>query len=148
MSCMFKISEAGSLALHTMGLLAANNERMFSTRQIASSLDASEAHLSKILQRLTKAGFVASTRGPAGGFKIAKPCKEITLLQIYELIEGPLETNGCLFSKPVCNGLACILGDLLKSTHERAKQYLSTTKLSDVAAQCSFKAPVPEAKGK
>ena len=141
---MFRISEAGSLALHTMGLLAVNNDRIFSTRDIASSLSASEAHLSKVLQRLTKGGFVTPTRGPAGGFRIAKSTKKVTLLQIYELIEGPLETGKCLFEKPVCSSIACIFGDLIKSTNEHAREYLSKTKLSDIASRCSFKASVPE----
>jgi len=141
---MLRISEAGSLAMHTMGLLAENNDRIFTTRDIASSLSASEAHLSKVLQRLARGGFVASTRGPTGGFRIAKPIKKITLLQIYELIEGPLETDSCLFERPVCNSTACIFGDLIRSTNEHAKQYLSKTKLSDIAGRCSFKTSIPE----
>jgi DNA-binding IscR family transcriptional regulator len=64
MSNILKISEAASLALHTTVILAANPNRLVSTKKLASQLHASEAHLSKVLQRLEKADIVNSTRGP------------------------------------------------------------------------------------
>ncbi len=139
MSCMFRISEAGSLALHTMGFLAANSDRTFSTRQIASSLGVSGAHLSKVLQRLAKTGFVNSTRGPTGGFSMKEADKKTTLLQVYEAIEGPLRTDDCLFDKPVCSGPNCIFGDLLTSVNKRTREYLSETTLADIAGKCTIR---------
>lgn len=144
MSCMLRISEAGSLALHTMGFLAANTDRTFSTKQIASSLDVSGAHLSKVLQRLAKAGLVSSARGPAGGFTMRDADKKNTLLQVYEAIEGPLKTDVCLFDKPVCNGPDCIFGDLLTSVNERTREYLSETTLADIAGKCTIRVAAGE----
>lgn len=132
MSNVLKISEAASLAMHTMGLLAAKPDRMLSTKEIASVLGASEAHLSKVLQRLSRGGFVRSIRGPKGGFTLGKESDEIFLLEVYESIEGPLLSSNCLLSEPVCDGTECILGGLLKTVNKEVKEYMSKTKVSDL----------------
>jgi Rrf2 family protein len=127
---VFKISEAASLALHSAAYLADNSKRVVQTREIASALDASEAHLAKVLQRLTKAGIVKPVRGPKGGFKIAKPAAKISLLDVYKAIEGSPDVKQCLFDSPICNGNKCILGGLLKNINSQVKQRLAKTKLS------------------
>ena len=129
---MLRISEATALALHTMTYLARNVEEPVSTREIAAALHASEAHLAKVLQRLAKAGLVTSQRGPGGGFLLACPGTEITLLKVYETVEGPLRESHCLFQTPVCDGTGCIMGDLLARTQQQVRSYLSKTRLADL----------------
>lgn len=131
MNNFFKISEAASLALHTMALLASETDRVISVRESASFLDVSEAHLAKVLQRLSQAGFVDSTRGPKGGFYLAKSPEDITLLDIYEVIEGKIEARDCLLHRPICKNGKCIFGDLLKSMREDIVDHLSKTSLSE-----------------
>ncbi|MCK4620269.1 MAG: Rrf2 family transcriptional regulator, partial [Desulfobacterales bacterium] len=67
MSNIIKISEAASMAIHAMVFLASESGRIVPSREIATTLRSSEAHLSKVMQRLAKAGLVSSTRGPKGG---------------------------------------------------------------------------------
>ena len=132
MSSVLKISEAASLALHSTVLLAANPGEMISTRDIAYRLHVSEAHLSKVLQRLARDGLVRSIRGPKGGFRLGKPAHEITLLHVYESIEGPLIPSKCLFENSICTGSMCILGGLLETVDRQVRDYLAKTKLSDL----------------
>ena len=132
MADTLKISEAASLAMHTMALLAEDPERVLSTHQIATTLDASEAHLSKVLQRLAKAGLVTSIRGPRGGFLPAKRVDDVTLLEVYESIEGPITPKTCLLNRRICKGDGCILGDLLVRVNREVRDYLSGTKLSEL----------------
>lgn len=47
-------------------------------------------YLEQIFQRLRRAGIVASKRGPGGGYSLARPPGDITLLQVVEAVEGPL----------------------------------------------------------
>lgn len=133
MNNMLRISEAASLALHATTLLAANCNRPLSTKEIAAKLRASEAHLSKVLQRLGKVGLVDSTRGPKGGFCLAKAADDISLLEVYEAIEGPLQDSVCLLGEPVCQGEECILGGLLEMVNQQAREHLGGTFLSDLA---------------
>jgi Rrf2 family protein len=128
MSGVVKFSEAASLALHTMGLLAAGPEPARTTHEMAERLDVSENHLAKVLQRLGKAGLVASARGPSGGFHLLRPPGEVTLLEVYEAIEGPLGVSACLFAAARCNG-ECILGGLLADVGEQIRSRLAATRL-------------------
>ncbi|MCF8044104.1 MAG: Rrf2 family transcriptional regulator, partial [Desulfarculaceae bacterium] len=72
MQQLLKISEAASLALHTMGLLASRPGEQVPTRELAARLKVSEAHLAKVMQRLGRAGLVRSQRGPKGGFALER----------------------------------------------------------------------------
>ena len=132
MANLLKVSEAASLGLHIMALLAAEPEKLVSVREAATALDVSEAHLAKVMQRLAKAGLVESIRGPRGGFLLARSPGEITLLEVYEAIEGPIIVRQCLFSTRLCDGKKCIFGGMLQSIDAQAKQYLADTKLSAV----------------
>jgi len=136
MSSVVHVSEAASLALHTLTLLAAAPMRVFTTKQIASSLHASEAHLSKVLQRLGKVGLVRSARGPKGGFMLGKAAEAITLLETYESIDGPLQPKTCLLRTPVCkNSGQCVLGGLLESVYKQVRECLAGARVSDLAGQ-------------
>ena len=132
MAKVLRISEAASLALHAMVLLAGKPERRWSTGQLADHLDASGYHLSKVMQRLAHVGLVSSRRGPKGGFTLAQPAHRISLLQIYEAIEGPLTAKDCLLGRPICGFRKCILGGLVGQLSRRIRDYLAGRKLSQL----------------
>ena len=131
MADLIRMSEATALALHTM-TVAADRDEPTSTALIAEALCASKAHLSKVLQQLARAGLLQSKRGPNGGYVLAKPASEIRLLDVYEALEGPFRTDGCLFAEPVCRHTACILGDLVERMRNEALDHLRSTTLRDV----------------
>ena len=133
MSKILNISEATALALHAVVYLEAHNNRKVSTREIAEEFHASEAHLSKVMQRLVKAGMVNSVRGPKGGFEVGKPTEEISLLQLYELFEGPVSDTICLFGESVCGLDNCIIGDLLSNVNNHVIEYMTKTSLKKIA---------------
>jgi Rrf2 family protein len=132
MANALRISEATSLALHTTVLLAAHSDGLLSTREIAATLGVSEAHLSKVLQRLGRVGLVKSIRGPRGGFRLGKPGDKITLLDVYQAIEGRLAAHACLLGARVCRGEQCVLGGLLGAVNKQLKDYLAQTRLSEL----------------
>lgn len=129
MTNMLKISEAASLALHAMVLLAARSGQWLTTPEIVATLKVSQAHLSKVMQRLGRAGLVKAVRGPKGGFQLGKPAGEITLLEVYEAIDGPVQISGCLYSTAICNSKQCIFGDLIRSVDQQVRDYLAQTTL-------------------
>jgi len=59
--------------------------------------------LLKILRLLTQAGIVESFRGIGGGYSLARPPAEITMLDVIEAIEGTIEINRCLISPGECS---------------------------------------------
>ncbi len=132
MANFFKISEAASLAIHAMLCISETPDRRVSIKEIVSRFKVSENHLAKVLQRLARVGLVRSTRGPKGGFMLAKPPEEIALLDVFEAIEGPLTTGCCLFGTPVCGRKACVFGGLVQSSITRIRDHMAETKLSNL----------------
>ena len=128
----FRISQAASLALHAMALLASRRGGTLSTGEMARRLGASEAHLSKVLQRLLRAGLLASSRGPKGGFSFPKGDEGVSLLEVYECIEGPFEPQECLLGEPACGGRECVLGRVLERVNRDVRDYLARTRVGDL----------------
>jgi len=58
-------------------------------REIAEAHSIPERYLVQILLQLKGAGLVASTRGAAGGYKLARPAEEISLGEVLTAIDGP-----------------------------------------------------------
>ena len=129
------ISEAASLAIHALAYLANQGDSQpISTGKVAESFGFSEAHLSKVFQRLNKSGFLRSVRGPRGGFVLAREPESITLLSIYEAIDGPISRHGpCLLHKTECEFGACVFGQLLEAIPKQIEGHLSGTTLADIA---------------
>ena len=132
MAKLFRASEAANLALHAMALLATSQDKLIQTKEMASILKASEAHLAKIMLLLQHAGLVKATRGPAGGFKLTKNPAKVSLKQIYQAIEGPMVIEKCIFSVPVCGGKKCILSRFFKSINRQVAGKLAKTNLAEI----------------
>lgn len=130
-SSVLKISEAASIALHAMIELAKNEYKLSSVKDIAAKLDVSANHLSKVLQRLNKAGYIESIKGFNGGFKLLADPEKLSFLEIFELFDGKLKDSSCVLSKDGCGGDECIFGDLILSITDQVKEKFENTKLSD-----------------
>ncbi len=131
MNSILKVSDACSLALHSMIVLASNHNRLLSVKEIASQLGVSANHLSKVMQRLSKSGLVTSIKGLNGGFKIAQDPKGVSFMNIYEAIEGEFKPNNCLLGNPKCLGnSACNMGPLVTSINQQIEDYFLNTRLS------------------
>jgi len=137
MPCALKISEAASLAMHALGYLANCEDGPVTSREIAKRFRISEAHLSKVLQRLVKVELLRSVRGPRGGFTLIRSPESVTLLEIFEAIEGRFEPSQCLLSSSICDGDDCILGKIVVDANTMLRARLEETTLIDVGAVVS-----------
>ncbi len=131
MSSLVHIPEALSLAFHSLGLMASQKE-LVSTHYLALKTSGSEAHLAKVLQRLAKVDFVRSVRGPRGGFALARPASEITLLEIYQTLEGPLKADGCILNRKNCPFQQCLFGGFLEKMVGDFREFLARQTLVDL----------------
>jgi Rrf2 family protein len=136
------------MAMHAMGLLALRPDEPRSSKAIAACFHISDAHLSKIMQRLVKVGLLRSIRGPKGGFTLAKAPDQITLMDVFTAIEGPVETARCPFSLPRCDGKTCVLGDVIYQANRMLVEHLRSTdlkKISKVFLDGRLELPFPAA---
>ena len=69
MSRILRLSEAASIAVHGM-ILVARSDKLVNVNTIAELTSSSRHHVAKVFQRLVKENFIASNRGPSGGFSL------------------------------------------------------------------------------
>lgn len=131
MSRLVHISEAASLAIHSLALIASSKERL-NARRIADILHVSQNHLAKILQVLAKNEYLASNRGPGGGFILKKNASEVSMLEVYQLIEGNVDCQFCGITENTCPFITCIFGGKPDKLTNEFVEYLNTTKISDL----------------
>lgn len=76
------------------------------TKEIAARRAIPEKLLPQIISALNRQGWVEGTRGPSGGVRLAVEPSSITVLDVLELIEGPLALNSCLSADSPCPSAA------------------------------------------
>jgi len=142
MPTIIQISEATSIALHSMVLIARARGTNITVKEIVSATGFSHAHSSKVLQQLVRAGLLRSTRGPKGGFLLSRPAAEITLLAIWEAMEGSLDISTCIVGRNPhgCPFDGCILGELPRRLSEQFRGYLGSRTLAFVVEDIAGKA--------
>ena len=92
-----KVSTKGRYALRIMIDLAQHNDgEAVSLKDIARRQEVSAKYLELIIAILNKAGFVQSTRGKSGGYRLAKAPADYTVGSILKLTEGSLAPVACL----------------------------------------------------
>lgn len=133
MATILRISDATALAFHALARLALAEEGRQSATRMAADLKVSEAHLAKVLQRLARAGLVKSTRGPGGGFVLGRPAGGIRMMEVYTAVEGAFREDECLLGRARCGRRGCLLGQLVRRVNREVRDYLESTRLSDVA---------------
>ena len=124
------MSEAASIGIHSMVLIARNKTGINAVK-IAENTGSSKNHISKVLQRLVKSDLLKSVRGPAGGFMLKKNAKKISLLTIYESIEGPMEITDCPFENEVCHFDRCLMLNVVNKMALQFKRFLEKQTLKD-----------------
>jgi Rrf2 family protein len=136
MSGILRISEAAALGIHAFLAISgsAGKERL-STGELAKRLKASSHHLAKVMQRLVKAGFLHSTRGPGGGFELAIPPERVSLLALYRAVEGEFPSQACLFGLPICEGRRCPLDAMLSKVNREVREYFETTTINQLLGE-------------
>lgn len=102
-------------------------------REIARQMMVPEDFLAKILKTLVDQGLVKSTRGPHGGYALARGAAEISVLDVIEAVEGPVAINVCLDGDDPCGKApACTMVDVWKRGQEKMLEVYREAKLADL----------------
>ncbi len=84
-----RLNEGIEWAVHSCSILCGlPPDTALSARHIAELFDLPAPYLAKTLQQLSAAGIVQTKRGRTGGYALARPAEEVTLLDIVEALEG------------------------------------------------------------
>lgn len=134
-------STASEYAIRGVGELAARggSERVL-LEDVVAGTGLPRDYMAKVFQKLVHGGVLRSTKGRGGGFSLARPSHEITLMQIVEAAEGPQAYDRCVVGLERCNDqMPCAQHDLYKPIRQRIKDYLVTTTAADLAASLRAK---------
>jgi Rrf2 family protein len=130
-ACVYALRALVYLARHKgSGLVA--------THTIAAAEGLSQSFLGKALTALARSGVLRADRGPSGGFRLARPARDVTLLEVVETIDGPIRGLAPRFAgddarlharlhaklQAVCDGAA-----------EAVRRRLRTVSLADLAGE-------------
>jgi Rrf2 family iron-sulfur cluster assembly transcriptional regulator len=103
-------------------------------KNIAAESGAPAHFLAKILQDLARDGFLKSSKGPRGGFRLRPAPAEISLLQIIEAVDGAGRYDRCPAGNAECNDrAACGMHDSWMVLRSRIIDYLEGTSIADLA---------------
>jgi Rrf2 family protein len=89
-------------ALRAICFMAEQKREIVSVSELVEKLKIPRPFLRKILQILTKKGIFKSHKGIGGGFLLAKPANKIFLIDLMQILQGPLKLNECFFKKMKC----------------------------------------------
>jgi Rrf2 family protein len=89
-----KLSRASSYALSGLIHLArTKGDESVASHVVARACGIPERFLLKVLGPLVKARLLRSVKGPHGGYTLGKPARDITLLEVIEAVDGPIQAE-------------------------------------------------------
>src|SRR5262249_143197 len=123
-----KLTRASSYALHAVAFMAAQkNEKPVASHKIAQDRGIPHRFLLKVRKPLGSARVLTSVKGPNGGYKLARPAADISMLEILEAVDGPIrgqapfdaKSNPALNNKieDICNASAEVVRKTLDKIH-------------------------------
>ncbi|MEP3442082.1 MAG: Rrf2 family transcriptional regulator [Sulfitobacter sp.] len=118
-----------SLALHTLGHMAGEPQRVRTSSDIAAHAGTNPVVVRRVLGRLKDAGLLLSEKGHAGGWRLARPPESITLADVYLALDESLVAPATETEVPACSvehalhrRVAGVLEDVEKSLVRRLSE--------------------------
>ncbi len=103
-----KLSTQADYAVRTVYELAQREPgAVVQTRDIAAAQGLPEGYLAKVIQSLVRAGLLHSWRGSGGGVSLARPRAEVSVRDVFEAVDGPLELHRCDGHGSPCDSGPC-----------------------------------------
>ena len=131
-----KITRSSSYALHALMYMVRHSTQLpATTATIAKAEGIPSDYLAKIFQQLVKARFVRAVRGKSRGYIFAKPAEQISLLELFEVIEGHALFDDCLLRHCECNGTLenCRIFSVWTDATRQIKELLAQTSVAAAA---------------
>lgn len=133
-----KLSTKGRYGLSAMIDLACFSEKeAVSLNSIAERQHISEGYLEQLIAKLKKAGLVISVRGALGGYRLARPSKEISVGDILRALEGSINAVDCpgITSDGCGESDFCVNKYVWQRINESIQKTTDEIKLSDLIAE-------------
>lgn len=102
-------------------------------KDIASRQEISKRYLEHMMTLLRNRGLVVAERGAAGGYRLARPASDMSLVEIFEALEGEIAPVECVRDSSVCGRAEdCVVRDLWCDVSEAMRGVLENQTLADL----------------
>lgn len=127
------ISRTGKYALRILGYLAERPSEWVLGKDVASATGIPSNYLLKILNHLSKHGFVQSQKGWGGGFRLREDAFDAPIGAALALFDGPFDERACLFGLATCDSEhPCPLHEGWEAMKRSYTQMLQATTIGDL----------------
>lgn len=129
------LSKTAQYAIRAVLLIATESEVNHGASEIARRIGAPPNYMAKLLKTLADAGVLVSTRGSGGGFRLARPAKEIKLYDVVEPIDKVSRWTRCFLGLGGCDAdHPCPIHPLWMPIREQYLNLLETKTVADIPA--------------
>jgi Rrf2 family nitric oxide-sensitive transcriptional repressor len=139
------LSKTAEYALRAMTCLAEQPSQLLTTQWIAETSQVPSDYLAKVLNSLAEADLVLSQRGRNGGFSLARPAEELTVLEIVNAVDPIRRIPYCPLGKVEHGEHLCPLHRELDNAYAVVERTFAARRLADLigvpsddAAACNF----------
>lgn len=137
---MLKLTKKSDYGLIALRHLAADPAKPAATaKEIAEVYQIPLPLLAKVLQKLSKDGFLRSESGAAGGYRLSREARHISTLEVIRAIDGPVFLASCFHTEGAgCDQHStCTVKEPLRKVHEGILQLLANISIHDLATDLS-----------
>lgn len=131
-----RLTTKGRYAVMAMAELARSSQgRPINLALIAQAQAISMSYLEQLFAKLKRAGLVSAARGPGGGYDLARPAAEISIVEIINAVDEPIQTTRCELGADIgcqAGGERCLTHDLWFELGEHIRGFLAQVSLADV----------------
>lgn len=95
MKSLLKVTRQAELGLLLVSELALHPGELVSLEAVSKKTGASRKFLEQIAGGLRKGGLIEGVRGAAGGYRLTRAAKSITVAEVLNAVEGPMDIEAC-----------------------------------------------------
>jgi len=133
---MMKLTRAASYAIHALVFMAnQKHNRPVASHHIAQARGIPERFLLKVLKPLVSVRVLLSIKGPNGGYRLAKPANEITMLRVIEAVDGPIRGQAPMNSRDPHNPVIKRMEHVCSQIGEQMRKQLEKVKISELVKE-------------
>ncbi|SFW24735.1 Fe-S cluster assembly transcription factor [Nitrosovibrio sp. Nv17] len=135
-----RLTTKGRFAVTAMIDLALHGEQgPVTLAGISERQKISLSYLEQLFGKLRRNRLVVSVRGPGGGYRLARPMGEISVVDIILAVDEPIDATQCGGKENCYNDQRCMTHDLWVSLNIRIRDYLAMVTLEELAANPKVK---------
>ena len=128
-----KLSTRGKYGLYAMYYLAQHSGEGPQPLQDIATIGVPKLYLDQLLGNLRRDGLISSVRGAQGGYQLAREASAITLLDIVDAMEGPIELSECTSDENACDkSCSCPVRWVWQQVSDSINNELKKIRLSDM----------------